>query len=74
MTWFYKDKEFLSEDIKEYQGFVYCITFTDNNKKYIGKKFFYSTKSKIVKGKKKKIKLESDWKDYYSSSKYLKEQ
>jgi hypothetical protein len=35
---------------------------------YIGKKFFYSAKTKQVKGKKKKIKVSSDWQTYYGSS------
>jgi hypothetical protein len=44
-----------------------------NNKKYIGKKFFYSTKTKQVKGKKKKFKVFSDWQTYYGSSDILKQ-
>ena len=54
-------------------GFVYLITNLTNNKKYIGKKFFYSTKTKQVKGKKKKIKVPSDWQTYYGSSDILKQ-
>jgi hypothetical protein len=43
-----------------------------NNKKYIGKKLFYSAKTKQVKGKKKRIKVNSDWQSYYGSSDELK--
>lgn len=74
--WIYKDKEFVSEDIKEYFGFVYIITEIKTGKKYIGKKNFYSVrtdKKTSTEGKrKKKIRKESDWKNYYSSSDLLK--
>ena len=49
-------------------GFVYQITNLTNGRKYIGKKFFYSAKTKQIKGKKKKIKVFSDWQTYYGSS------
>jgi hypothetical protein len=58
-------------------GFVYIITNTTNNKKYIGKKLakFSKTTYKTVKlkngnKKKKKIrsKIDSDWQEYYGSS------
>jgi hypothetical protein len=49
-------------------GFVYEITNTVTGKRYIGKKLFYFSKTKQVKGKKKRIKVESDWKDYYGSN------
>ena len=49
-------------------GFFYKITNLCSNKKYIGKKLFYFSRSKTVKGKKKRTKVESDWKDYWSSS------
>lgn len=72
LDWKYQDKDFTEEDIKDYYGFVYIITNLANNKKYIGKKFFYSLKTKQVNGKKKKMKVFSDWKTYYGSSDSLK--
>ena len=63
-------------------GFVYIITNTTNNKKYIGKKLakFSKTTYKTVKlknGKKKKkrirTKIDSDWQEYYGSSPNLTE-
>ena len=57
-----------TEDIEQYYGFVYRITNLTNNKKYIGKKFFYASKTKQVKKKKKRYKAESDWKTYYGSN------
>lgn len=49
-------------------GFVYLITNLVNGRKYIGKKLFFSSKSKQVNGKKKKTKIESDWRKYYGSN------
>lgn len=66
MTWFYKGQEY--EYDENYFGFVYLITNKKNGKKYIGKKFLTSAGYKTVKGKRKKIRKESDWKDYYGSS------
>lgn len=62
-----------TENIKEHYGFVYRITNLTSNKKYIGKKFFYATKTKQVKKKKKRYKAESDWKTYYGSNDALNE-
>lgn len=55
------------------QGFVYLITLSDG-RKYIGKKNFYFLKPKQVNGKKKKVKVESDWREYYGSSDYVNEE
>lgn len=71
MSWMYKGKEFTSDMIEDNIGFVYCVTDTRNNKKYIGKKKFISkTKRPPLKGMKRKrtIIKESDWMDYYGSS------
>jgi len=70
MTWTYGIKTFTSDDIDGNYGFVYIITNTVNDRKYIGKKWFWSLRKKKIKGKKraKRVKLESDWKDYYGSS------
>lgn len=74
--WLYNDKEFKSEMIEEYAGFVYCITDLRNNKKYIGKKNFFSTRRlPPLKGKtrKRKVVKESDWQDYFGSSDEVKQ-
>lgn len=76
MTWLYQNTpiETLPEDCV---GFVYLITNLENQRQYIGKKLakFQRTKQKVVKfknGNKKKRKIrfliESDWRDYWSSS------
>ena len=80
MSWYYKN-QLVNELPEECIGFVYIITNSSNNRKYIGKKLaeFSKTTYKIVKlkngsKKRKKIrgKIESDWRDYYGSSEELK--
>lgn len=72
MTWYYQGIPVESIDIQEYPSFVYCITNLLDNRFYIGYKQTLFTKTKQVKGKKKKVKVESDWRDYWSSSEELK--
>ena len=69
--WLYNDKIFESEDIKDYFGFCYILTDLENGIKYIGRKYFYSIRKK--KGIRKKVRSESDWKTYYSSSKKIQQ-
>ncbi len=49
-------------------GFIYLITDTSTGKKYVGKKLFWNKKTKVVKKKKKRSLVESDWKTYYGSN------
>ena len=72
LNWIYKEQDFTEDMIGEDYGFVYIITNEVTGKKYIGKKFFYSAKTKQVKGKRKKIKVPSDWQTYYGSNEELK--
>lgn len=71
-NWQYNGVDFTEDLIGDNYGFVYVITNTSNGKKYIGKKFFYFSKTKQVKGKKKRYKAFSDWQTYYGSSDILK--
>jgi len=71
--WQYNGKDFTEDLIGNNYGFVYQITNLTNGKKYIGKKFFYSAKTKQVKGKRKRYKTSSDWQTYYGSSDILKQ-
>ena len=68
--WFYHNtaEEFNPDDAEGYFGFVYLITHNPTGRKYIGKKFFYSIRTKVLKGKKKRYKTQSDWQTYYGSS------
>lgn len=73
--WLYQGKEFTSEMIGDYIGFVYIITDKSNGKKYVGKKLFKSKRRlPPLKGKtRRRTKvLESDWQDYFGSSDEVK--
>lgn len=76
MTWIYNGKPYeLGEQThKEVYGFVYLITCLKTQRKYVGKKLFWSNKTKQIKGKKKRFKVESDWKTYFGSNKVLIEE
>ena len=69
--WIFKGQPFLSEDIGDKFGFVYLITNTQNNRQYIGRKYFWSFRKPP--GKKRKVKQESDWQKYYGSCPELKD-
>lgn len=78
--WIYNGTEVI-EAPEDVIGFVYCVTNLLNGRKYIGKKLFSFSKTtyktvKLKNGtkKKKKIrsKIDSDWRDYWSSSEELK--
>ena len=68
LNWTYNGKDFTEDLVGNNYGFVYQITNLTNGRKYIGKKFFYSAKTKQVKGKKKKYKASSNWQTFYGSS------
>ena len=70
--WRYNEKVFESTDIGDYYGFVYHIINNTNGRQYIGRKYFW--KFRTPKGKKRKVKSESDWKKYYGSCPELKEE
>jgi hypothetical protein len=72
LMWIYQNKEFTESDIEKNIGYVYLITNKINNRQYIGKKLFWFSKTRTVKGKKKKEKALSDWQTYWSSSEELK--
>lgn len=55
-------------------GFIYVITRIDSGRQYIGKKLLKFAKTKVVKGKKKRLQVESDWKEYYGSNSELQEE
>lgn len=83
MTWLYRGEKFNPAEPftyerfgKEWYGFVYLITNRATGQKYIGKKFFWNKKTlPITKTRKrrKRLLVESDWRDYYGSNKHLQE-
>lgn len=71
MNWTYNGIE-LNEIPPKAVGFVYLMTNPLNGVRYIGKKNFYFSKTVQRNKKKKKVKVESDWREYYSSSEEIK--
>jgi hypothetical protein len=80
MTWYYQNTV-VNEIPDNCIGYVYLITNTVTGRRYIGKKLFHFSKTtyktiKLKNGKKKrkriKGKIESDWKNYWSSSNEVK--
>ena len=69
--WIFDGHPFLSEDIDDHFGFVYCITNLLTGKRYIGRKYFYQLRK--PRGGGRRVKSESDWKKYYGSSAELTE-
>ena len=82
-NWIYQGLKFSPAEPFTYErygqhwyGFVYCITNRATNKKYIGKKFFWKAKTLPITKKRKRrqrLKVESDWRDYWGSNKHLQE-
>ena len=68
--WKYKGK-YLREVPEGFFGFVYLITNILTSKKYIGRKYFGTSRRVKVKGKtrRKVVRKESDWRTYVGSSK-----
>ena len=60
-------------DPADWHGFIYRIKEVNTGREYIGKKSFWSTTRKKVKGRKnrKTVRKESDWKSYTSSSTHV---
>jgi len=70
--WLYKG-ETLIESPENSFGFVYLITNKKSNKKYIGRKYFGTTRRVKVAGKKRRkvVRKDSNWREYTGSSKAL---
>ena len=70
MMWQYNGSDF-DKVPKGMEGFVYLITNLINNKKYIGKKHFWTRQRNKKTGRRKTE--ESSWRDYFGSSDELNE-
>jgi hypothetical protein len=86
--WYYKTNKAITDvtqlpNSEELEGFVYKITNVITGKFYIGKKSLWSVRKKKISLRAKKttgtrktferVTKESDWKNYYGSSKDLKD-
>jgi hypothetical protein len=72
LEWTHNNEIFTETGIDNNIGFVYIIENVLTKRKYVGKKLFWSSKTKQVNKKKKKFKIPSDWQEYYGSSEELK--
>ena len=73
MTWLYRGSLLNDEDIPlKAAGFVYMLTYLPTGQRYVGRKLL--TKSHTRQKNKKIIRsrVESDWRDYWSSSPDIK--
>lgn len=70
MSWKYNNEDF-TEVPKNMEGFVYLITNLTNNRKYVGKKHFWTRQKDRKTGRRKK--KESNWKTYFGSCDELNE-
>ena len=67
--WLYKGTTFTSADIGDQFGFVYRITNLQSGKQYIGRKYFVQKRKPRGGGRRRTS--ESNWKQYWGSSKEL---
>ena len=67
---------FNRSDVRDFYGFVYNITNLQNERQYIGRKYFWQKRkprSKDPTVKRRRVTSESNWRDYYGSCPELKE-
>ena len=67
---------FSGSDVGDFYGFVYNITNLQNQRQYIGRKYFWQKRkprSKDQTTKRRRVTSESNWRDYYGSCPELKE-
>ena len=73
MSWIYKGKVLEDDDIPEKaQGFIYLITYLPTNQKYIGRKLLTKAHRRQKNKKVIRTRVESDWREYWSSSPEVK--
>ena len=69
MVWQYKGKDLLDEEIpNKAAGFIYLITYLPTGKKYIGRKLLTKAHRRQKDKKIIRSRVESDWREYWSSS------
>jgi hypothetical protein len=68
LNWTYQGRELTAEEISDYAGFVYIIENLETGRKYIGKKTLKFSRRKKVKGKMRRVVVESDFRRYFGSN------
>ena len=74
--WRYMGSVFNRSDVRDFYGFVYNITNLQNERQYIGRKYFWQKRkprSKDSTVKRRRVTSESNWRDYYGSCPELKQ-
>ena len=74
--WTHNGRQFTSDDIGDFYGFVYRITNLVTGYDYVGRKYFKTIRKlkPLIGRKNKRHKTkETDWQDYWGSSKRLTE-
>lgn len=72
--WLHNNQPVTEDDIPETAvGFVYLIHNTQTNMKYVGRKLLTKAGYRQKNGKRKKVRLKSDWETYWGSNQILLE-
>ena len=73
MNWVYKGNELTDDAIPaKAQGFIYIITYTPTGQRYIGRKLLTKAHRRQQNKKIIRSRVESDWREYWSSSPEIK--
>jgi Putative endonuclease segE, GIY-YIG domain len=74
MTWYYKGNELTDEMIPaKAAGFIYIITHSPTSRRYIGRKLLTKAHRRQKNNKIIRTRVESDWREYWSSSPEVKQ-
>ncbi len=74
MSWLYKGKMLEDDQIPDKaQGFIYLITYLPTKQKYIGRKLLTKAHRRQKNNKVIRSRVESDWREYWSSSPEVKQ-
>lgn len=72
--WLYQNEPITEADIPEKAlGFIYLIVNSNTKMKYVGRKLLTKSGYRMVKGKRKKVRLKSDWESYWGSNAILQD-
>jgi hypothetical protein len=64
--WLFRGQPF--EDPADWLGFVYVIENVPDRKYYIGKKLFVARRTRVVRGRRRRFSVASDWQTYWGSN------